>query len=283
VERRFGDEDLYIARGDDRHKKVALWRVRRGRDSGKARGSTMPVSPARGELLSPESHGLAPVCFPPNPAPTLATEMPPPDDDAQLSRENEDHGSEEALSLLPSVQSVATVYPQAAYRLIRDPDTLAQALAAVRHCTVVGIDTETTGLDPLTDRLRLLQLAAPGWPVLVIDLWQIPQSAWEPLHAFLTLPSTVKIFHNAKFDLKFLRQAGLQVHGPLIDTMLASQLLDAGLWSRRHGLADVVRHFLHAELDKELQSSDWSGYLTPEQLQYAATDASVLTNGVSIL
>jgi len=58
--------------------------------------------------------------------------------------------------------------------------------------------------------------------------------------------------------------------------MLASQLLDAGLWSRRHGLADVVRHFLHAELDKELQSSDWRGNLTPEQLQYAATDAAVL-------
>jgi DNA polymerase-1 len=58
--------------------------------------------------------------------------------------------------------------------------------------------------------------------------------------------------------------------------MLASQLLDAGLWSRRHGLADVVRHFLHAELDKELQGSDWNGELTPEQLQYAATDAAVL-------
>ena len=112
--------------------------------------------------------------------------------------------------------------------------------------------------------------------MLVIDLWHIPETAWDPLHTFLTQPSMVKIFHNAKFDLKFLRQAGLQVHGPLIDIMLASQLLDAGLRSRRHGLADVVRHFLHAELVKELQSSDWSGALTPEQLQYAATDAAVL-------
>jgi DNA polymerase-1 len=162
------------------------------------------------------------------------------------------------------------------YRVIRDPDTLAQAIDALSHSTIIGIDTETTGLDPLTDRLRLLQLTAPGWPVLVIDLWQIPEGTREPLRRLLTQPSRVKIFHNAKFDLKFLRQAGLQVHGPFIDTMLASQLLDAGLRSRRHGLADVVRHFLHAELDKELQSSDWSGVLTPEQLQYAATDAAVL-------
>ena len=92
----------------------------------------------------------------------------------------------------------------------------------------------------------------------------------------LASPTLIKIFHNAKFDLKFLRQAGVPVQGPFIDTMLASQLLDAGLWSRRHGLADVVRHFLHVELDKELQGSDWRGNLTPEQLQYAATDAAIL-------
>ena len=144
------------------------------------------------------------------------------------------------------------------------------------HSTIIGIDTETTGLDPLTDRVRLLQLAAPGWPVLVIDLWQIPAGTREPLRQLLASPTLIKIFHNAKFDLKFLRQAGVPVQGPFIDTMLASQLLDAGLWSRRHGLADVVRHFLHVELDKELQGSDWRGNLTPEQLQYAATDAAIL-------
>jgi DNA polymerase-1 len=144
------------------------------------------------------------------------------------------------------------------------------------HSTIIGIDTETTGLDPLTDRLRLLQLAAPGWPVLVIDLWQIPDGTRERLCQLLTSPTLVKIFHNTKFDLKFLRQAGVPVQGPFIDTLLASQLLDAGLWSRRHGLAEIVRHFLHAELAKDLQNSDWSGDLTPDQLQYAATDAAVL-------
>ena len=58
--------------------------------------------------------------------------------------------------------------------------------------------------------------------------------------------------------------------------MLASQLLDAGLHSRRHGLADLVAHFLHQELAKDEQGSDWCGELTPAQLRYAATDAAVL-------
>jgi DNA polymerase-1 len=89
-------------------------------------------------------------------------------------------------------------------------------------------------------------------------------------------PSLVTIFHNAKFDLQFLRQAGLPVQGRLVDTMLASQLLDAGLHTRRHSLADLVHHCLHETLAKEEQRSDWSGALSPQQLQYAATDAAVL-------
>jgi DNA polymerase-1 len=141
---------------------------------------------------------------------------------------------------------------------------------------VLGVDTETTGLDPLTDRLRLLQLAAPGWPVLVIDLWAIPADARTPVQRLLTQRSIVKVFHNAKFDLQFLRQAGLPVQGLLVDTMLAAQLLDAGLHTRPQSLADLVERFLHEGLVKETQRSDWSGTLTPEQLQYAATDAAVL-------
>jgi DNA polymerase I len=112
--------------------------------------------------------------------------------------------------------------PPADYRLIQDAERLADALDALKDCTILGLDTETTGLDPLTDRLRLLQLAAPGWPVFVLDLWQIPEEAREPLRQFLMSPSLVTIFHNAKFDLQFLRQAGLQVQGRLVDTMLAS-------------------------------------------------------------
>src|SRR5262249_38644295 len=135
---------------------------------------------------------------------------------------------------LPPLQNVSAGHAEVEYYLIRDPETLANALTVLRQCTVVGIDTETTGLDPWIDRVRLLQLAAPGWPVFVIDLWQIPEEARDPLRQFLAAPTCIKLFHNAKFDLAFLRQAHLPVQGPLWDTMLASQLLDAGLHSRRH-------------------------------------------------
>ena len=44
--RRFGEEDLFLTRSEDRHKKVALWRVRRGGGRGDTRGSGERVSPA---------------------------------------------------------------------------------------------------------------------------------------------------------------------------------------------------------------------------------------------
>src|SRR5262249_39703687 len=143
--------------------------------------------------------------------------------------------------------------PPAPYLLIQDAEELAQALDALQDCPILGLDTETTGLDPRTDRLRLLQRATPGWPVFVLDLWQIPAGAWDPLRRFLAQPSLVKIFHNAKFDLQFLRQAGLPIQGRLVDTMLASQLLDAGLHTRRYSLADLVQHYLHETLGKAEQ------------------------------
>jgi hypothetical protein len=44
-------------------------------------------------------------------------------------------------------------------RLVREPAELASVLQAVDESVRVGLDTETTGLDPRADRLRLLTLA----------------------------------------------------------------------------------------------------------------------------
>jgi hypothetical protein len=274
VERRFGEEDVYLARSEDRHKKVALWRVRRGR--GEVRGSHSLVPPVPPSSLPPAADADAPPMTPHTSLTLPGLALPGPDEDPDPTCTSEATEGHAPSRLLPSGLTSSTACPPAAYRLITDATNLADALQAIGDCRVLGVDTETTGLDPLTDRLRLLQLAAPGWPVLVIDLWTIPEGARVPLQRLLTQPSTVKVFHNAKFDLQFLRQAGLPVQGLLGDTMLAAQLLDAGLQTRPQSLADLVDRFLHEVLAKEAQRSDWGGTLTPDQLQYAATDAAIL-------
>jgi DNA polymerase-1 len=57
--------------------------------------------------------------------------------------------------------------------------------------------------------------------------------------------------------------------------MLASQLLTAGI-PGKHSLKDIALKYLDIELNKESQKSDWSGELSPAQLEYAALDSAVL-------
>lgn len=138
----------------------------------------------------------------------------------------------------------------------------------------VAVDTETTGLDPLTDRLRLIQFATPDRTVIV-DVQTCPVQALRPFfsqaHEF--------VFHNAVFDLQFLTQAGFPWPARVFDTMLMSQILGAGKSEgnlSQCGLEPAVKRYLGLSLSKEEQRSQWDGVLRPEQLAYAARDAAVL-------
>jgi DNA polymerase-1 len=64
----------------------------------------------------------------------------------------------------------------------------------------------------------------------------------------------------------------------LFDVMHADQLLHAGLYSPKGTfmLAAIAERRLGMRLDKQEQTSDWSGPVTAEQLTYMACDASVL-------
>lgn len=161
-----------------------------------------------------------------------------------------------------------------AYKLVCDAQALADALKPLAEAKVLGLDIETTGLDPHQDKIRLIQIAAPNQPVVIVDMAAIAPSDLAPLHQLLT-SSVRKIGHNFKFDWKFLTKAGLQPHAPYFDTLIASQLLTAGL-PGSHSLKAIALKYLGIELDKEAQQSDWSGELSSSQLEYAARDASIL-------
>jgi DNA polymerase I-like protein with 3'-5' exonuclease and polymerase domains len=158
-------------------------------------------------------------------------------------------------------------------------DTVLPALCAA---PLLAVDTETTGLDPLKDYVRLIQFALPD-RVIVVDAGQVPVQRLAPVFT----ASHVLAFHNAKFDLKFLRTAGLPwSDASVFDTMLAAQLLGAGTADgqlKQCSLAAVAQRYLSLDLDKALQTSDWTGTLTPAQLCYAARDAQVTLQLVSVL
>jgi len=169
--------------------------------------------------------------------------------------------------------------PAPSYTLVATARAVEDMLTAVRGVPVVGLDTETTGLDPLTDRLRLIQIATPD-AAYMLDAFALDPRLIAPL---LAGDGPVLVGHNLKFDLRFLESAGVPMPAGrrLFDTFLASQLLGAGTKGPkgeplRHNLAAVVERILRITVDKGEQTSDWSGSLRAEQLAYAARDAAIL-------
>ncbi len=152
----------------------------------------------------------------------------------------------------------------------------------ILNADVIGVDTETTGLDPHTERLRLVQLAVHENPVVVIDIFRADDNDIKILAGILSNDS-VKVFQNAKFDINFLRASGFSVGGPIFDTMIAAHLLRTSRGPKRLGLGALVEFFLGTELQKEEQKSDFSGDLRDEQIEYAAKDASVLLELRSVM
>ena len=167
------------------------------------------------------------------------------------------------------------------YRVIRTEDELRKAVELLATHQVIGLDSETTELDPYYGRLRLIQLATPsGVHVIDLDAFRNgdpkQNTALASLRDLLAAPRPIKILHNAKFDAKFIKHTLGTDLGGIFDTLLASQLLGAGDIEERHGLEAVASRYLSEAVDKTERLSNWNLELSEAQLEYAARDAAVL-------
>jgi DNA polymerase-1 len=157
---------------------------------------------------------------------------------------------------------------------VTDPSALQAVAAALDGSALVGLDCETTGLNPRADRVRLLSLSMGTTDgrrfTYLVDCFACnPSPLWEGL------ADKELVIHNAAFDLAFLARMGLTPSGPVHDTMLLSRLLTAGT-NAPNDLATCCERCLGRALGKAEQRSDWSAPLTEDQLAYAARDALVL-------
>ncbi|MGF1471307.1 MAG: bifunctional 3'-5' exonuclease/DNA polymerase [Rubrobacteraceae bacterium] len=158
------------------------------------------------------------------------------------------------------------------HRLIQDKEKLPRIAEALKNAEAIGVDTETTALNPRDGRMRLLQLATPN-ETFVIDTFAVEDLS--PLAGVLE-EGPVKVLQNAKFDYQFLfAEHGIRLH-PIFDTMLAAQLLDGGEQGASYALNAVVERYLDEEVDKSVRQEDWSGELSGRQIEYAARDAEIL-------
>ena len=138
----------------------------------------------------------------------------------------------------------------------------------------VAVDTETMGLNPVRDRLCLVQLSAGDGNAHLVQI-AAGQTAAPNLKKLMEDQACLKIFHYGRFDIAALKAYLDADCTPIYCTKTASRL--ARTFTDKHSLRELCREFLGVELSKQQQSSDWgAAKLTDEQLAYAASDVLYL-------
>jgi len=139
--------------------------------------------------------------------------------------------------------------------------------------TEICIDTETSGLNFISDKLILISIGNQNIQ-FVIDVATVNIM---PLKEFLESDEKTFILANASFDYKFLRQQGIKLNR-VYDVMLAEMVLNCGKREDQFGLADMTQNLLGVYMNKSVRSSFTLGnfQVQPHHIIYAAQDVKHL-------
>lgn len=154
--------------------------------------------------------------------------------------------------------------------VLRTESELQSAYETLRAATVLGCDTETSGLSARHGKLFSVQFSDGEYNALVPISEGVPLGC---LAEILTEPSITKIFHNAKFDLEFLSENGYSVEN-VFDTMIAEKILTKGA-RQSSSLAETLYRYFAVDLDKSQRAKfnrKWDGIWTDELVDYALSD-----------
>jgi DNA polymerase-1 len=156
-------------------------------------------------------------------------------------------------------------------RTTRDLDLAFERLSTA---AAVGCDTETSGLSAKYGKLFSVQFS-DGKLCVLVPISECVQPG--KLGDLLSDPSITKIFHNARFDLDFLHQAGHSVKN-VFDTMIAEKVLTKGA-DQSASLAECLYRYFAVDLEKSHRTKftrKWNGIWTDELVEYALADVAYL-------
>jgi len=202
-------------------------------------------------------------------------------------------------SLLQTIDMPADIQgdTDVSYTLVSSPSELSTLITAIEDTGLCSLDLETTGLDPITDRITGISFSATEGTGYFIPFPQSGVSTplsdsghMEALRRIIEDPSIHKVGQNIKYDIKFLLRNGFAPSGYIFDTMIAAYLLNPGN-SGSYSLSTLSRQLLGyrmTELD-EIAEKDDEGSLDLENIDmqklsdYACEDADITLRLYTIL
>jgi len=177
------------------------------------------------------------------------------------------------------------------YHAIMDADALAALVRTIEEAKTVALDTETTGIDPMTADLVGLSFAVaadeafyipcghnyPGVPAQLST-----DDVLAALRPVLENPDIAKVGQNIKYDWAMLSRYGIDLAGVTFDTMIASYLLNPE--KRAHSLDQIALDYLDHKMvsyeevtadEKDRKIKDFSEVTLEKAAPYACEDADM--------
>lgn len=150
--------------------------------------------------------------------------------------------------------------------------SIEESLKLLQPLKEVGLDTETSGLDPYTSSLLIVQLGCFDFQI-IIDCTTIDIIFYkEYLES-----DRLFLLWNAKFDLKFLFHKKIIVK-KVYDGFLAEKLMYLGYPSGQHSmsLSNAGYNYCNVYLDKSIRTHIAQKGLSEPVIQYSADDVKYL-------
>ena len=169
------------------------------------------------------------------------------------------------------------------YSLIETESDLREFAAKLMTLKEFCFDSETTGINPLDSEIVALAFSwekASGYLVAFPDSRKETQDRLEILRPVFENPGITKIGQNMKFDIQVLGNYGVDVKGPLFDTMIAHYLLEPDMRHNMNLLSETYLNYspVHIESligEKGAGQKNMRNVPVEQIREYAVEDADV--------
>lgn len=167
---------------------------------------------------------------------------------------------------LPGYQLDAAMLKAIEKLKIHKQNTLHVLTTDTTFTTVIAVDIETTAKHFLDGEIRLISMYSTQMQLVTQDVAEVA--------SILCDPQVLKVFHNAAFDVTWLKAKGFEVLN-YTDTMVMAQIVHNTTKST-NSLKALAFEYFGEVLNKDKQSPEnWQGKITQEHQDYALKDAEI--------
>lgn len=145
------------------------------------------------------------------------------------------------------------------YEIITTVEALREYVNKAKENNIMALDTETTGLNPITDKIAGACLYTPGLKAVYVPINHRSYITMQRIDNQLSETEVAQelrqfsgnyVFHNAKFDIRVCRHSlGLNLE-PYWDTLLASKCINE---KGTHALKDLHLKFCNSKDTESLK------------------------------